>query len=85
MATLLTRLENRGVVAATRDGRQLLYTPLVEEGAVRRSMVSGLLGSLFGGNAQELLAHLVREQEIAPGDLEKVRQMLNAAERVNND
>lgn len=79
VATLLTRLEKRGVVAAERDGRQLLYVPLVEEGAVRRSMVSGLLGSLFGGSAPELLAHLVREQEIAPGDLERVRQLLAAS------
>lgn len=80
VATLLTRLEKRGVVAARRDGRQLVYRALVAEGDVRRSMVSGLLGSLFGGDARALLAHLLREEEIAPGDLEQVRQMLNRKE-----
>lgn len=76
IATLLTRLEKRGIVAARRDGRQLVYRALVEEGAVRRSMVAGLLDSLFGGDARALVAHLVREEEIAPGDLDKVRQLL---------
>ncbi|MCP5474777.1 MAG: BlaI/MecI/CopY family transcriptional regulator [Lysobacterales bacterium] len=77
IATLLSRLEKRGVVESHRDGRQLVYRPLVEEGAVRRSMVSGLLGSLFGGDARALVTHLLREDEIAPGDLEQLRQLLS--------
>lgn len=80
IATLLTRLEKRGIVAARRDGRQLVYRALVEEGTVRRSMVAGLLDSLFGGDARALVAHLVREEEIAPGDLDKVRQLLAGAD-----
>ncbi len=83
VATLLSRLEKRGVVTSRREGRQLVYRALIGEGEVRRSMVSGLLGSLFGGDARALLAHLVKEQEIAPGDLDKVRQML--AEGRRND
>ena len=80
IATLLSRLEKRGVVAARRDGRQLVYRALVEEGAVRRSMVAGLLDNLFGGDARALVAHLVREEEIQPGDLDKVRQLLTGAD-----
>lgn len=76
VATLLTRLEKRGVVGQRRDGRQLFYRPLVDEAEVRRSMVADLLGALFGGNAQELVAHLVKESEIAPGDLAKAKRRL---------
>jgi predicted transcriptional regulator len=76
VATLLTRLEKRGVVAQRREGRQLFYSALVAEGEVRRSMVADLLGALFGGDARELVAHLVEESEIAPGDLAKVRKRL---------
>ena len=78
IATLLTRLEKRGIVAVKRDGRQLVYRALVEEGAVRRSMVAGLLDSLFGGDASALVAHLVREEEIAAGDVERIKQLLAA-------
>ena len=80
VATMLTRLEKRGLVAARREGRQLLYRACIGEHAVRRSMVAGLLSTLFGGDARALVAHLVREDEIAPGDLERVRALVDAAE-----
>ena len=76
VATLLTRLEKRGVVRPRRDGRQLIYRALVGEPQVRRSMVADLIGSLFGGDPRALVAHLVDESEIAPGDLERVRKHL---------
>jgi len=76
VATLLTRLEKRGVVEQRREGRQLIYRALVSEPQVRRSMVADLVGSLFGGDSRELVAHLVRESELAPGDLENLRKRL---------
>ncbi|ANB17583.1 BlaI/MecI/CopY family transcriptional regulator [Dokdonella koreensis] len=78
VATLLTRLEKRGAVAFRREGRQLLYHARVSESQVRRSMVSGLIQSLFRGDSQALLAHLVSENDVAPGDLERVRALLEA-------
>ena len=76
VATLLTRLERRGVVAQRREGRQLMYRALVSESQVRRSMVGGLIGILFGGDSRELVAHLLRESEIEPGDIERLRKRL---------
>lgn len=84
IATLLTRLEKRGVVAQRRDGRQLFYRAMVEEADVRRSMVADLIGALFAGDAQELVAHLVQESEIAPGDLAKVKRRLARGDRDAN-
>ena len=84
VATLLTRLEKRGVVRQRRDGRQLIYSACVSESQVRRSMVADLIGSLFAGDARELVAHLVAESEIAPGDLARVRKRLRkGAEEVS--
>jgi BlaI family penicillinase repressor len=81
VATLLLRLEKRGVVKKRREGRQLMYRALVSEPQVRRSMVADLIGSLFGGDARELVAHLVSESDIAPGDLERARKRLAKTER----
>ena len=78
VSTLLTRLQRRGLVESRRDGRQLVYRALVDERQVRRSMVSGLLGSLFGGDAQALVAHLMREDAISSDDLAKIRGLLDA-------
>ena len=76
VATLLTRLEKRGVIAQRREARQLIYRALASEPHVRRSMVADLIGSLFGGDPRALVAHLVDESEIAPGDLARVRKRL---------
>ena len=77
VATLLTRLEKRGLVASRREGRQLIYRALVSEGEVRRSMVSELISTVFRGDPGALMTHLVRESEIRPGDLERVRDLLD--------
>ena len=76
VATVLTRLGRRGVVAARRDGRQLFYRPTVSESQVRRSMVGDLIQNLFEGDPRALLAHLVSESEVAPGDLDQVQALL---------
>lgn len=80
VATVLTRLAKRGVVAARRDGRQLVYRATVSEPQVRRSMVGDLIQSLFKGDPRALLAHLVSEKDVAPGDLAKVQALLAADE-----
>jgi len=76
VATLLTRLAVRGAVEVRREGRQLVYRARVTEPQVRRSMVSGLIERLFSGDPKALLAHLVSEREVAPGDLAKVEALL---------
>ena len=76
VATLLTRLEKRGAVAVRRDGRMLVYTACVSEAQVRRNMVSSLIAQVFRGDPKALLAHLVSEREVAKGDLEQVRALL---------
>ena len=76
VATLLTRLEKRGVVGQRRDGRALVYRALVTEAQVQRSMVADLVATLFKGNPAALVAHLVREEDVAPGDLAKIRARL---------
>lgn len=78
VGTVLSRLENKGLLTSERRGRERVYRPLVEESAVRRSMVSDLVGTLFEGEPQELLAHLVKESELSPGDLDAARALLDA-------
>lgn len=76
VATVLSRLARRGLVEAERDGRQLIYRACASERTVRRGMVAGLVRRLFGGDAGALVAHLVSEREMAPGDLSRVRALL---------
>ena len=80
VATLLTRLERRGVVARNAEQRQYLYRALVTEAEVQRSMVEELTDRLFEGDVTALVNHLLTAQEIAPGDLARLRDLIDAAE-----
>jgi BlaI family transcriptional regulator, penicillinase repressor len=76
VATLLTRLEKRGVIASHKDARQLVYRALVDQSKVQRSMVSNLLSTLFDGDASALLAHLVDEDQIDSDELAQIRKLI---------
>ncbi|MFZ6818590.1 BlaI/MecI/CopY family transcriptional regulator [Undibacterium sp. Ji22W] len=77
IATMLMRLEKRGLITATKEGRQLIYRANLSESEVQKSMVAELLSSVFLGNAKALLSHLLKEDEIKAEDLEQIRQRLN--------
>ena len=80
VATLLTRLERRGVVGRRTDHRQYVYRALVTEAEVRRSMVGELTERLFEGDVTALVNHLLSSREIAPGDLARLRTLIDHAE-----
>ena len=73
VATLLSRLERRGVVRHRTVSRQFIYAAAVSESEVRQSMVSELTEQLFDGDVAELVSHLLSAREISSGDLEKVK------------
>ncbi len=76
IATMLRKMEEKGVVAHRANGRQFVYRPTVSEDQVRRSMVGELVGRLFGGDPRALVAHLVSENEIDPEELDELRRRL---------
>ena len=81
VATLLTRLERRGVVARRADGRVHRYRARVTEPEVRRSMVGGLAARLFGGDVTALVSHLLGGGDVGKEDLERIRALVEKRER----
>lgn len=77
VATLLSRLEKRGVVDHETRARQFVYRALVTESEVQRSMVSELSERLFDGNVAEMMSHLLTGREITPGDLDRMKALLD--------
>ncbi len=76
VATLLSRLEKRGVVTHRADGRQYVYRAQVSREQVRDSMVSALTYRMFSGDVTELVNHLLTDAETSPGDLARVKRLI---------
>ena len=77
VATVLSRLERRGLVSHRTEGRQFIYQPEVSEQEVRRSMVAELTDRLFQGDPTALVSHLLSSRDIDSGDLARVRALLD--------
>jgi len=80
IATMLRKMENKGVVAHRLEGRQFVYRPVVSESDVRSSMVGELLDRLFAGDPAALVSHLVADHTIDDGKIERLRELLGVAE-----
>ena len=80
VATLLSRLERRGVLTHRREGRHHVYRPLVTERQVRRSKVQDLMNGLFGGQVSALMSHLVGSDDVEADELKRIRAMIDEAE-----
>ena len=80
IATMLAKMEKKGVVDHRAEGRRFLDRPTVSEGQVRRSMVSDLTSQLFRGDALALVNHLLSE-DIDARELAQLRKLIAAKEK----
>ena len=82
VATMLSRLERRGVVTrrAPLQSRQYHYHAAVTEQEVQHSMVGELTERLFDGDVTQLVQHLLNGADVRPGDLAKIRKMIARAD-----
>jgi BlaI family penicillinase repressor len=81
VATMLAKMERKGVVAHHTEGRRFIYRPLVDEQQVRRSMVDELTSQLFAGDVSALVNHLLSEHSIDARELAELRTLIAAQER----
>lgn len=81
IATMLRKLEQKGVVDHRVEGRQFIYRALIEQHAVRKSMVRELTQRLFAGDTSALVSHLISEREIDPEELPRLRKLISQKER----
>lgn len=77
IATMLRKMEHKGVVAHRSEGRQYVYRPLISEDEVRSSMLNELLERLFEGDPAALVSHLMTDHEIEPEELAELQRLLD--------
>ena len=81
IATMLAKLEKKGVVDHRMDGRRFVYQPRIDLGQVRRSMVAELTSQLFRGDVTALVNHLLSEHEIDAAELAQWKALISAREK----
>jgi BlaI family transcriptional regulator, penicillinase repressor len=80
-ATLLSRLEKRGLVAYRTEGRQYVYRAVLQEQDAREHALVEVTQGLFAGDVPTMVSQLLSSHELRPGDLVKVRALIEAKEQ----
>ena len=74
--TLLNRLLKKGAIAAEKDGRRSLYSPLLERNDWVLEESRGLLDRLFDGRVAPLVAHFSEQRKLGRKDIAELRKLL---------
>ena len=59
IATMLRKMEDRGLVGHSQDGRKFIYTAAVAEADVTRTMADDIVDRLFEGSVPGIVHHLL--------------------------
>src|SRR3954464_10469370 len=65
IATMLRKMEARGLVKHRLDGRSFVYRAAVKEEAVTRGMANHLVDRLFAGSLTDVVSHLLSTREVS--------------------
>jgi BlaI family transcriptional regulator, penicillinase repressor len=81
IATLLSRLEKRGIVAYRTEGRQYVYRAVLNESDAQQHALVEVTQGLFEGDIATMVSQLLSSHELRPGDLARVKALVEAKEQ----
>ncbi|HEX9199576.1 MAG TPA: BlaI/MecI/CopY family transcriptional regulator [Acidobacteriaceae bacterium] len=79
--TMLNVLLRKGKVKRVQEGRAFRYRAVVNRKRATGSAVEDLVMRMFGGSPEALLLAMVESRQIGPKELEKLSEMVAAAEK----
>jgi len=77
IATMLRKMEGRGLVAHRVEGRSFIYRAKLAEAVVSRSMADHLVDRLFEGSLTQAVSHLLSTREVSRDELAKLERLIS--------
>ena len=74
--TLMRILTAKGYLSTSKEGRAHVFTPRVDRDTAARKAVHQLLSKFFSGSPSELVLSFLREEELTPKELDKIKQKI---------
>ena len=81
IATMLRKMEARGLLEHRLAERSFVYRAAVEAEAVTRGMADHLLERLFEGSLADMVRHLLSNREVSREELSKLEQLIAERKR----
>ncbi len=75
IGTMLLRLESKGAVSSEKEGRTMLYTPILEHETYKSERTISLIQKLYNGSVKELAVSLFKSDSMTKEDIEEIRKL----------
>jgi len=76
VATMLRKMDARGLVRHRADGRTFIYAAAVAEDQVSRGMAEHVLDRIFGGSVEALVSNLLTTREVSRDELGRIEKLI---------
>ncbi len=81
VATMLRRLEARGLVSHVSEGRRFLYSARIEPSDVSGGVARDLVDRIFGGSLADAVSHLLQSREVDASELNEIEKLIREHKR----
>jgi predicted transcriptional regulator len=81
VATVLRKMELRGLVKHRLEGRSFFYRAAVGEEAVTRGMADHFINRLFEGSLTDVVSHLLSTREVSRDELAELERLIAQRKR----
>jgi len=82
--TVIGRLEEKGWLKHREIGQAFMYSSVIEQSEIQRSLVDNLCNRAFDGSASGLVWTLLDSRGVSKKDLEQIRALISKAETQKN-
>ena len=81
VATMLRKMEDRGLVCHSEQERKFIYRAAVTAEEVTRSMSDDLVDRVFEGSLAETVSHLLQTREVSRQELSRLERLIKERKR----
>ena len=83
--TYLRRLEAKGYVKSTLQGRVRVYAPRARPDRVIRETIDDVVSRLFGGQTMPLMRHLLEQHDLSGAEIQELRHLVDRLKEAEDD
>ena len=84
VSTILRILEGKGVLAARKEGRGHIYTPMLGKQEYEARIVADVVQRVFDGAPTALVRQLIDNVDLSDDDVREIRKMLSGIREKRN-
>lgn len=85
VATVLSRMEQKGLVTHRAEERVYYYRPAISESETGETIVGEVVERVFGGSPAELVSHLLASDQVDAEELKRIKSLVREYDQKSGD